>query len=221
MFWKIPHQGRNSSILKLVVSISWRQISAWHGAAARVCLCLKTATNLSSLILWVSFPCIWTVNYLSLPPCSRVHLCNVFFAHFSSATSDPASHRSLVCQVSAGETVLEQQPSQGLCLQGLWWLHSALLPPRCTNHHTGQSPPLCDLSDTLLPGKGDTWVPWLVSQLKNKALHELFYFLPLYSPLLRSLLEYCVQLPTQERCGLLEWVQRMGTKMERGLEHLS
>lgn len=57
------------------------------------------------------------------------YLCVGFFcSFFLFATSDPANHRSLVCQVSAGKIVLEQQPSQGLCLQGLWWLHYALLP---------------------------------------------------------------------------------------------
>lgn len=42
------------------------RITAWHGAAATVGLCLKTVTDLSSLMLWVSFSFSCTVHHLSL-----------------------------------------------------------------------------------------------------------------------------------------------------------
>lgn len=110
------------TVHKLIVSISRRQISAWHGATAGVCLCLKTATSLSSLILWVSFSCIWTVNYLSLHPCSRVHLCDFFFFSFFSLWFI-RSYQPLLFSVpdlSRGDC-LSSSPLKGLCLQGLWW----------------------------------------------------------------------------------------------------
>lgn len=186
-----------SAIHKLIVSISCGQISAWHGATAGMCLCLKTATNLSSLILWVSFSCIWPVNFLSLHPCSRVsYLWWGFFCSFFF----PLPHQILPttavqCARTQQGRLLDPQPSQGLCLQGLWWLHRALLLSLpavqiLTHGRVHRSVTLV----TLLPGRGDARESWFVSQLKNKALHQLFSFLSPYFSLLKPLLEYCIQI---------------------------
>lgn len=108
-----------SAIRKLIVSISCGQISAWRGATAGVCLCLKTATSLSSLILWVSFSCIWTVNYLPLHPCSRVIFVLVFFAHFFSLPHQILPTTALWCARSQqGRLYLSNSPLKACVCRG-------------------------------------------------------------------------------------------------------
>jgi len=59
---------------------------------------------------------------------------------------------------------------------------------------------------------------------KSKASSSKTVILPLYSALVRSHLESCIQLcrPQHRKVmDLLEWVQRRATKTIRGMEHLS
>lgn len=173
MFWKIVYQGKNSAIHKLIVSISY------------VYSCLAWSYSKGG-----SLPenCNQSVQSHALSLILRQRNCGSFISSSLPAgfifamlflLSFPLCHMQQVSRsfqppvfgvpgVSRGETVPEQQPLQGLCLQGLCSLHSAMVPPHCFKHITWQSLPLCDLSDTVLPGAGDTRVPWFVAQLKIK-----------------------------------------------------
>lgn len=92
--------------------------------------------------------------------------------------------------------------------------------------HTGQIKSLLYKSK-LLPfsfcsGMTSQLYPRCIKRTVSSRLTEVI--LPLYFTLIGPYLQYCVQLcdpQHKKHVELLEWVQRMATKMNRGLEHLS
>lgn len=169
MFWKTVYQGKNSAVHTVTVSISCvDSCLAW--SYTRVRLCLKTSQPAQSHSHAAE---LWIIPLFTLAAGSIFAM--LFFLGFPLCRMQQLSTSFQppvfgVPGLSRGNNVFEQQPLQGLRLRGLRSLLGATVPARCSNHRPRQSPPLSDLSDALLPAKGDAGVPWF--GLENKALRE-------------------------------------------------
>lgn len=207
------------AIHKLIASISCRQLSAWHGATAGVCLpenCNQSVQSHSLSVTFMHLNCKLFISS-SLQQSSSLWFF-FFFSFFLLAASDPASHCYSVCQVSVGETVLEHQPSQGLCLQGLWWLHSALLPslPAVQIITHGRAHRCVTLVTLCCLGKEMHECLGLSPSSKIKLCVSFAFFCPLTSLSWDPSWNTASRSQCRKDVELLDWVQRMGTKMTVG-----